>query len=212
MPIFLPSFRISALQKAMMPGIMALIAISLMAGASATARQAGPEKNHAAETDDLAESDALSDLRQALYKAVNKTRAETGARSLERDVGFEAIARDHAHDMVDRKYMSHVSPDGKNPRDRMLARFPDFTGVAGENIAMRSIRKGESTKDTAFAAVEAWLGSPPHRKNMLSQRHGFAGIAAADNGRALYIVMVLTSEPSLRPPEPEPANGSETGS
>ncbi len=150
------------------------------------------------------ETEAISELRQALYKAVNATRASAGARPVDRDSGFESVVRAHARDMVARTYMAHRSPDGDGPRERVLARFPDFLGIAGENIAMRTHREGESAADTATAAVEAWMDSPPHRKNLLDQRHGFAGISAADNGRAIYIVMLLTSEPSLRPPEPDP--------
>ncbi|WP_422364634.1 CAP domain-containing protein [Pyruvatibacter mobilis] len=151
------------------------------------------------------DSETMRALRLALYKQVNKARGGVGARRVERDAGFEAIAIEHARDMVERRYMAHRSPEGDGPRERVMAKFPDFIGIAGENIAMRTIRPREDADDTALAAVEAWIDSAPHRRNLFDQRHGHVGLGAAENGRAVYIVMLLASEPSLRPlPEPEP--------
>ncbi len=154
------------------------------------------------EPEDEPETEEISELRKALYKAVSRARKSMGAREVEQDEGFETIARRHARDMVERGYMAHRSPEGDGPRERVFAIFPDFVGIAGENIAMRRIRPDESAADTALGAVEAWVDSPPHRKNLLDQRHGHVGIGVADNGRATYIVMLLASEPSYRPPPP----------
>jgi len=163
---------------------------------SSTASKAEPEQQDAPETEEV------STLRKALYTAVRRARSSSGARNVKRDEGFETIARRHARDMVERGYMDHRSPEGDGPRERVYAVFPDFVGIAGENIAMRSIRPDEDADDTALAAVEAWIDSPPHRKNLLDQRHGHVGIGVADNGKATYIVMLLASEPSYRPPPP----------
>ncbi|MGD1934717.1 MAG: CAP domain-containing protein [Candidatus Phaeomarinobacter sp.] len=168
------------------------------------------------EKKDAAETEEISSLRQALYTAVRRARSSSGARKVDRDEGFETSARRHARDMVERRYMDHRSPDGDGPRERVLAIFPDFIGIAGENIAMRSVRPDEDADDTALAAVEAWTDSPPHRKILLDQRHGHVGSGVADNGRATYIVLLLASAPSYRPPpppeprpEPETVPGSE---
>lgn len=160
------------------------------------------EAPEAAAPQDAPETQEIRTLRQALYKAVRRARSNSGARRVEQDEGFETIARRHARDMVERGYMAHRSPEGDGPRERVFAVFPDFVGIAGENIAMRSIRPDEDADDTALAAVEAWIDSPPHRKNLLDQRHGHVGIGVADNGKATYIVMLLASEPSYRPPPP----------
>lgn len=160
----------------------------------------GPEAEE--EPQDEPETEEISELRKALYTAVSRARKSMGARKVEQDEGFETIARRHARDMVERGYMAHRSPEGDGPRERVFAVFPDFIGIAGENIAMRRIRPDESAADTALGAVEAWVDSPPHRKNLLDQRHGHVGIGVADNGRATYIVMLLASEPSYRPPPP----------
>ncbi len=171
--------------------------------AAETAERANTDDPEAEEEpQDEPETEEISELRKALYKAVSRARKSRGARQVKQDEGFETIARRHARDMVERGYMDHRSPEGDGPRERVFAIFPDFVGVAGENIAMRSIRPDESAADTALGAVEAWIDSPPHRKNLLDQRHGHVGIGVADNGRATYIVMLLASEPSYRPPPP----------
>ena len=154
------------------------------------------------EPQDEPETEEISELRKALYKAVSRARKSMGARKVEQDEGFESIARRHARDMVERGYMDHRSPEGDGPRERVFAIFPDFDGVIGENIAMRRIWPEASAAETALAAVEAWVDKTAHRENLLDQRHGHVGIGVADNGRATYIVMLLASEPSYRPPPP----------
>ncbi|CDO60169.1 hypothetical protein BN1012_Phect1956 [Candidatus Phaeomarinobacter ectocarpi] len=151
---------------------------------------------------DEPETEEISELRKALYKAVSRARKSMGARKVKQDEGFETIARRHARDMVERVYMDHRSPEGDGPRERVFAIFPDFDGIIGENIAMRRIQPDASAAETALAAVEAWIGKVAHRENLLDQRHGHIGIGVADNGRATYIVMLLASEPSYRPPPP----------
>jgi uncharacterized protein YkwD len=200
--------------------VAALAAAGVMSGANPSFARDGDKRStahekkylppdpeiaaHAASLRD-SESENLRALRLALYKEVNKARRSVGARQVERDAGFEAISIEHARDMVARTYMAHRSPEGDGPRERIMDKFPDFTGSAGENIAMRRIHPREDAQETALAAVEAWIDSPPHRKNLYEQRYGHVGLGAADNGRAVYIVMMLASEPSLRPlPEPEP--------
>lgn len=199
------------LVAALLAGLMAAAAgqAALAQGDRNPGRSAPSAADHSsdgsqAETEpqDAPETEEISTLRKALYKAVRRARSGSGARKVEQDEGFETIARRHARDMVERGYMAHRSPEGDGPRERVYAVFPDFVGIAGENIAMRSIRPDEDADDTALAAVEAWIDSPPHRKNLLDQRHGYVGIGVADNGKATYIVMLLASEPSYRPPPP----------
>lgn len=143
-------------------------------------------------------------LRDALYVEVNRARKAAGAEPVMRDTGFEDVAGRHADDMAARGYMAHQTPEGLTPRDRLTARFPDYIGVLGENLALRSHRPDETAAQAALATVEAWLDSAPHRRNMLDPRHTHAGLAAASGPLAVYVVMLLGSESSLAaPPPPE---------
>jgi uncharacterized protein YkwD len=85
--------------------------------------------------------------------------------------GVAAVAASHSHDMVHRGYFSHVSPDGRDPFDRLTAAGIGYTAAA-ENIAY-----GRSTGDEVFAQ---WMTSPGHRTNMLNCRYTHQGVGRHD--------------------------------
>lgn len=143
-------------------------------------------------------------LRDALYAAVNRARRRAGAAALTRDTGLEDIAGRHADDMAARGYVAHVSPEGDGPRERLTARFPDYVGVIGENIAVRARTANMPATRVATQAVEAWLESAPHRANLLDPRHSHVGLAAASGPVAVYVVMLMGSESSLSAPADAP--------
>ena len=85
---------------------------------------------------------------------------------------LEKAAIDHSNDMFQKKYFSHIEPDGSNGGDRML-----HAGYAwkfyGENIA-----EGYTTEQQV---VESWLHSPDHCKNMMSPNFKEMGIGRSGN-------------------------------
>lgn len=83
------------------------------------------------------------------------------------DDALRRSARAHALDMDQRHYFDHDTPDGLTPFDRM--REAGFRGCAlGENIAV-----GQETPERV---VKAWLESPGHCANMLSEGFGKLGV------------------------------------
>jgi uncharacterized protein YkwD len=64
--------------------------------------------------------------------------------------------------------MRHVL-DGKNPADRVREAGYDYAKV-GENIGVGE--KGAPPED----AVKGWMGSPPHRENILNRRFQETGV------------------------------------
>jgi uncharacterized protein YkwD len=82
------------------------------------------------------------------------------------DPVLQAAARDHSLDMYRRKYFSHMTPDGKNPFDRMREHQAHFV-TAGENIAFAPDMN---------QAEESLLASPDHRANILNADFRCVGI------------------------------------
>ncbi len=97
---------------------------------------------------------------------INRVRAESHLPELQMDPVLQAAARDHSLDMYKRKYFSHMTPDGKNPFDRMREHEAHFV-TAGENIAFAP---------DVDEAEQSLLASPDHRANILNADFRCAGI------------------------------------
>ncbi|HSF40788.1 MAG TPA: CAP domain-containing protein [Thermoanaerobaculia bacterium] len=100
----------------------------------------------------------LKEVRRAMLARVNAERAQAGVRPLSLDPSLNAAAQAHAEDMLARSYYNHESPEGKRPRDRVQAQ--GYLGrTVGENIARGALSVDE--------AVDGWLRSTEHRRNLL---------------------------------------------
>lgn len=113
-----------------------------------------------------------SSLEIKMIDLVNKDRAEHGLSPLIRDEELTKVARQHSGDMFVRGYFSHVTPDGKDPFDRMKANDIHFM-TAGENIALAQ---------TISIGQYGFMHSPGHRANILNPAFGHIGIGILDGG------------------------------
>jgi uncharacterized protein YkwD len=113
-----------------------------------------------------------SSLEIKMIDLLNKDRAEHGLSPLIRDEELTKVARQHSRDMFVRGYFSHVTPDGKDPFERMKANDIHFI-TAGENIALAQ---------TISIAQYGFMHSPGHRANILNPAFGHIGIGILDGG------------------------------
>ncbi len=103
-----------------------------------------------------------------MLQKLNQARAQVGLSPLRPDPLLQQAARGHSHDMYDRRYFSHRTPDGKTPYDRLHdLRFHYVT--AGENIAFAP---------DVDQAWESLMNSPDHRANILNPDFRCIGIGA----------------------------------
>jgi hypothetical protein len=83
---------------------------------------------------------------------------------------LEAAARAKAEDMAAKSYFAHTSPEGRTPWYWL-----DLVGYkyayAGENLAVDF--------DDSTDVTNAWMNSPGHRANIMSERYTEIGIATA---------------------------------
>ncbi len=75
------------------------------------------------------------ELEARMLELVNQERAHKGLRPLQADPEAREVARAHSQDMFARRYFSHVTPDGKDPFDRLRGAGVRFL-TAGENLAL----------------------------------------------------------------------------
>ena len=112
-----------------------------------------------------------------LHDLTNRARRAAGCREdLREDDALHKAARDHSRDMAAGDALSHEGYEGSSPPDRMADAGYDTSAGWGENIA--------AGYDTPRAVMAAWLGSAPHRKNILNCDFAAlgVGIARAING------------------------------
>lgn len=106
----------------------------------------------------------------AVFSLTNTERLKAGLSPLSIDRTCVEMAQEHSEDMAARDYFDHDRPAAKDReaesyRDR--ARRWGMTNGFGENIAMTS---------TPERAVQMWMKSPGHRRNILNPKFRMLGV------------------------------------
>jgi uncharacterized protein YkwD len=110
-----------------------------------------------------------------ILELVNRARARASLPALKLSARLAVAARGHSYDMALRHYFSHHSADGVSPEQRLHGSGIDYTEM-GENIYTEDFPDRERI---AQRAIEGWMGSPGHRKNLLSPNFNQTGVGIA---------------------------------
>jgi len=117
----------------------------------------------------------LPALNHQVLVAVNKFRAAHGLVALRESGGLDRSARQHSLEMGKRGYFAHDSADGtsfwRRIRRYYTQRNYSYWSV-GENLVW------QSQTLSAAAAMQLWIASPPHLKNLISSAWRQIGISA----------------------------------
>jgi len=135
-----------------------------------------------------ARDDDLRQLEDGVYSAINSTRAEHDRGMLQRLPSLDAVAREHSADMAARHYLSHDTPEGLNPVNRIQRGGVDGMTLAGENVGLTN--RANPNREI----VEGWIASPVHRANLLHPAFNTTGvgIARAADGTLYYTQVFVT--------------------
>lgn len=117
------------------------------------------------------------DLETLTWRLLNCERITRGLVPVECDLRLVWIGRQHANDMATRDFFGHVNPDGLDAFRRLTGRGILY-GLAGENLARQQ---------SIFDAHTAWMGSPLHRRNILTEHYNYAGVGVIRKGRQLIL-------------------------
>jgi uncharacterized protein YkwD len=126
---------------------------------------------------------------QELVKAHNQLRIQEGLATLKINPRLMDAALVHAQDMAQHETLSHQGSDGTTPAQRVHRQGYPYQKIA-ENIAMG--------QPTPAAVMQAWLHSPPHRRNIFSD---FTEVGTSrvfsDNGAPYWCVVFGVPIPRL---------------
>jgi hypothetical protein len=130
----------------------------------------------------------------------NAARSAIGRIELSADDRLANAASGKALDMAAKEYFAHVGPDGKTPWDWIRGAGYAYR-YAGENLAINYF--------TSEGALEGWMASPDHRKNIADERYTEIGVGVAKGTYqgfdTFYVVQMFG-----RPPD-EPVVVADTG-
>ena len=120
-------------------------------------------------------SSSLSALESGVLQELNRVRAEHGLQPVHLSARLTAAADQHSAEMAADGYFEHESHDGSAFWKR-IARYYAASGYGywsvGENLLW-------SSPDVDPAkALELWMNSPEHRKNILTARWREIGVSA----------------------------------
>jgi uncharacterized protein YkwD len=139
---------------------LSLAVLALVAPAAAAAQSPGTPASTEAVT-----MTSVADLEGQVLVALNAVRKEHGLVPLRLNGGLASAARGHSRQMAQLGYFQHASYDGSafwtriKPLYKPLARR---SWGAGENMVW------SSPALSAEQAIQMWMASPPHRKNILT--------------------------------------------
>jgi uncharacterized protein YkwD len=129
-----------------------------------------------------------AELEANFHQDVNAVRASRHLLPLGRRAELDRVARAHSEDMARRRYLSHESPEGRNPVDRLEGAGVSGFTLAAENAGMTSRR------DPNREILLGWLTSRVHRQNLHAPPFNATGVgvAQAADGTFFYTQLYVT--------------------
>lgn len=112
------------------------------------------------------------ELEVAVLNLINHQRAAAGVMPLMPHATIRSAARAHGRELFAWGYLTHLSRDGKTPRERVL-QLGVRARLVGENLAYAA---------DARAAHDALMASEAHRRNILLPQFQLVGVAVIDGG------------------------------
>jgi uncharacterized protein YkwD len=107
---------------------------------------------------------------------INIARTQHGVRPLRWDWRLWSAAQRQANDMAARHYAAHVTPDGRDLRDRIEPTGYIPAGASANWLVGENLGWGTGVLSTPLAIVVGWLDSPGHRENMLDPQFQDIGV------------------------------------
>lgn len=139
-------------------------------------------------------------LPDVLVNETNESRSTNNLNTLKTNLVLNTAAQLKANDMASKEYFSHTSPAGLTPWHWFDLAGYKFS-YAGENLAVNFVDSQD--------VVDAWMGSPTHRANILSDYFTEIGIGVANgkyNGQEATFIVQMFGRPAAvvqTPPQPK---------
>lgn len=130
----------------------------------------------------------IKSVEQNAFELLNKKRIEKGLGLLVWSEQLVTVARLHSQNMAEFHFFSHRGLDNKLVSDRADDAGVGIWKAIGENIAYN-----RGFDDPVTKAIELWLDSPSHRRNLLSEtwKESAIGVAVAEDGSYYFTQVFL---------------------
>lgn len=137
---------------------------------------------------DLPRDSQLVSLERQVFNLVNGERAWRGLARLKWDPRLAEEARRQASNMATRGFFSHVDPVRGDVPDRLKK-----AGIPWHDFAENLLQESGYDEPAQFA-VQSWMESTGHRKNILNPKVTLAGVGAARRfDGTLFLAQVFIS-------------------
>jgi len=182
--------------KRLLPTLSFLLFFSTFFQGSSQASHGKPSPFQLNQDDSLTEpskKNLRGSVESLLFDMTNQMRQKSKLSSLGSNSVLVKAARFHSDDMYKKNYLSHFSPDGKSPLDRIRQFKPGYDESCGENV--HNIMSPQGLRDANAIAnqmMKDWMGSPEHRKNILSKEYAYIGIGCSTDGVKIFCTQVFS--------------------
>ena len=130
----------------------------------------------------------VSETEQRAFELMNAERQVAGMSMLTWSEQASALARQHAQSMAEGRYFSHRDTYGETVDGRAAKMGVKWLAI-GENIATM-----KGYEDPAAKALETWMNSAAHKRNILNGMYNQSAIAAAvASDGTVYFTQVFLS-------------------
>ncbi len=128
----------------------------------------------------------LYNIENETLTLMNKERTDRGLQALTLDERIANVAFLHSREMDLNDYINHTNLEGEGPSER-ISDSEIFSLCTSENIFF--IESREPRENLAEKAVQGWLDSPGHRRNLLDPNISKAGVGIHCQDRRCYVTV-----------------------
>ena len=124
----------------------------------------------------------VQSVEQRIFQSINQVRQENRLPPLKWSAKIAERARSHSSRMVTQRFFSHQDPQFGDPGHRL--RMAGITWrLCGENIF-----EEEGERDPVRSAVQQWMHSAGHRRNILTRGFTQTGVGVAIRRDGTYFI------------------------
>jgi uncharacterized protein YkwD len=132
------------------------------------------------------QSTETAEMEKEAFRQINRIRKDKGLAPLKADEKLTHLARGFSRLMAEENFFDHESPSGETVVDRAKKAGLEYWRL-GENIF-----KSVNVPNPADRAVDAWMKSPGHRKNILTEEFTTTGLGVWKQGKTVYFTQEFT--------------------
>lgn len=145
-----------------------------------------------------------SQVEKSIRSKVNQKRLDKNLKTIESDSNLSEVARYKSRNMKRNNYLSHISPQGNSPLDRVNMYNIGHCKTVGENILKTKYKSPlrtsfnnstiviDSEERLSEVIFRGWINSKDHRSNILNEnwKYQSSGISVDKNG-TVYATQVF---------------------